>query len=91
MSERTTVRLPEELLRRAKRKAAAEGRTLTSLIEDGLRLVTAEKKAIRPVERILPPVSKATGGLLPGVDLTSFSAFEEAEDLAYLAWLRRSK
>jgi hypothetical protein len=91
MSERTTVRLPEELLKRAKRKAAAEGRTLTSLIEDGLRLVTAERKTTRPVKRTLPPVSKAKGGLLPGIDLTSFSAFEEAEDLAYLARLRRSK
>ena len=30
MSERTTVRLPEDLLKQAKRKAAAEGRTLTS-------------------------------------------------------------
>src|SRR6202022_2445698 len=29
MAERTTVRLPEDLLNRAKRKAAAEGRTLT--------------------------------------------------------------
>jgi hypothetical protein len=91
MSERTTVRLPEELLQRAKRKAAAEGRTLTALIEDGLRLVTAEKKTTRPVKRIMPRVSKAKGGLLPGVDLTSFSAFEEADDLAYLARLKRSK
>jgi hypothetical protein len=38
MAERTTVRLPEDLIRRAKIEAAAEGRTLTSLIEDGLRL-----------------------------------------------------
>ena len=91
MSKRTTVRLPEELLTRAKRKAAAEGRTLTSLIEDGLRLVTAEKKTNQPAKRIIPRVSKATGGLLPGVDLTSFSAFEEEEDLAYLARLNRSK
>ncbi len=30
---RTTVRLPDELLEKAKRKAAAEGRTLTSLLE----------------------------------------------------------
>ncbi len=37
MAERMTVRLPAELLRRAKRKAAAEGRSLTALIEDGLR------------------------------------------------------
>ena len=36
MTERTTVRLPDELLARARRKALAEGRTLTSLIADGL-------------------------------------------------------
>ena len=35
MIERTTVRLPKDLLDHARRKAAAEGRTLTSLIEDG--------------------------------------------------------
>lgn len=35
--ERTTVRLPPDLLARARKKAAAEGRTLTSLIEEGLR------------------------------------------------------
>jgi hypothetical protein len=33
MAERNTARLPEGLLNRAKGKAAAEGRTLTSLIE----------------------------------------------------------
>jgi len=61
MSERTTVRLPEDLLKRARRKAAAEGRTLTSLIEDGLRLVTAEP--LKPkAKRVLPPISKAKGG-----------------------------
>ena len=34
---RTTVRLDDDLLREAKRVAAEEGRTLTSLLEDGLR------------------------------------------------------
>ena len=42
--ERTTVRLPQDLLKRAKRKAAAEGRTLTSLIEDGLRMVVSDRR-----------------------------------------------
>ncbi len=91
MGERTTVRLPEELLRRAKRKAAEEGRTLTALIEDGLRLVTADKKSALLATRKMPRVSTAKGGLLPGVDLTSYSAFEEAEDLAYFARLKQSK
>jgi hypothetical protein len=91
MTERTTVRLPEELLLRAKRKATAEGRTLTSLIEEGLRLVIANRhKRTAPMHND-PPVSEAKGGLLPGVDLTSYSAFEEEEDLAHLAQLQRRK
>ena len=91
MSERTTVRLPEELLRRAKRKAVAEGRTLTALIEEGLRLVTAEKKADQPAKRIMPRVSKAKGGLLPGIDLDKFSEIQQADDLAYVGRMKRLK
>ena len=36
---RTTVDLPDELLRRAKSKAALSGRKLKDLIEEGLRAV----------------------------------------------------
>jgi hypothetical protein len=90
MPERTTVRLPEELLARAKRKAAAEGRTLTSLIEDGLRLVTAEDR--RPAKkRVMPRISKATGGLLPGVDVTRFSDIQGLDDLEYMERMKRFK
>ena len=91
MAERTTVRLPEELLSRAKRKAAAEGRTLTSLIEDGLRLVVADKPHKAKTERILPRVSKATGGFRSGVDLTSFSALQELDDLEYVERMKHHK
>jgi hypothetical protein len=42
MSVRATVRLPEDLMLEARRVAAAEGTTLTSLIEEGLRLVVTE-------------------------------------------------
>jgi hypothetical protein len=38
---RTSVNLPDGLLDEARRRAAAEGRTLTSLIEEGLRLALA--------------------------------------------------
>ena len=82
--ERTTVRLPEELLDRARRKAAAEGRTLTALIEDGLRLVMADKRRKAPPRRVLPRVSKATGGTLPGIDISDSAAIQELEDLEYL-------
>ena len=84
MTERTTVRLPEDLLKRAKRHAAEEGRTLTSLIVDGLRMVIAsDRRAPRP-KRVIPRVSKASGGTLPGVDLTDLRALQEADDLEYL-------
>lgn len=80
MAERTTVRLPEDLLRRARIKAAAEGSTLTALIEDGLRLVVTGAPAEASAKRKLPRTSKATGGLLPGVTLREA---EELEDLEY--------
>ena len=72
MTERTTVRLPQDLLKKAKRKAAQEGRTLTSLIEDGLRLMVAENGRKPKAKRVMPRVSKATGGLRPGIDLDQF-------------------
>jgi hypothetical protein len=91
MSERTTVRLPEDLLKRAKRKAAAQGRTLTSLIEDGLRLVIAGNRKVAKGERVMPRVSAATGGPAPGVDLTDFSALQEIDDMEYLERMKRFK
>lgn len=91
MTDRTTVRLPDELLRRAKRKAAAEGRTLTSLIEDGLRLMVAEKPKTAKRKRVVLPVSSATGGLLPGVDLTQMWKIWEMEDLEYVERMKHFK
>ena len=89
MIKRTTVRLPAELLKKAQRKAAAEGRTLTSLMEDGLRYVVSDRPAGEKRERIMPRVSTATGGLLPAVDLTKFSNYQEIEDLEYIERLKR--
>ena len=89
MIKRTTVRLPAELLRKAKRKADAEGRTLTALMEDGLRYVVSDKPHGQKRERVMPRVSSATGGLLPGVSFTKFSEYQEMEDLEYAEKLRR--
>jgi hypothetical protein len=91
MMERTTVRLPEELLTRARRKAAKEGRTLTSLIEDGLRTVVADDQAPTKRRRVVLPTSKGTGGLQPGVDLTRISDYQEMEDLEYIERLKHFK
>jgi len=88
MIQRTTVRLPSALIRLAKRKAADEGRTLTALIEDGLRhVVTAKKEKPRRLRGPIP-VSKATGGLLPGADITKYSDIQGMDDLEYAERLR---
>lgn len=83
MIERTTVRLPGELLDRARRQAAAEGTTLTALIEDGLRLVTT-RDAVNKDTRRIPRMSSATGGPRPGIDINDGSALQELEDIEYL-------
>jgi hypothetical protein len=69
---RTMVRLPPDLLARAKEKARREGTTLTALIQQGLRMVMAEPYSKRRQVK-LPPVSRARGCLRPGVDPTKTS------------------
>ena len=86
MAERTTVRLPEELIRRSKRKAAAEGRTLTALIEAGR--VLDERSSAGQQRRISPRVSSATGGVMPGIDISNSAALQEMDDLEYVERLR---
>jgi hypothetical protein len=88
MTERTTVRLPEDLVRRAKRKAASDGVSLTSLIEDGLRRVLSESASKRKTQHTLPPVSTATGGLMPGIDLNDTAALQDLDDLDYARHLK---
>lgn len=90
---RTTVRLPEDLLKRAKRKAAASGTTLTALIEEGLRTMIDEKARSPGRRQIALPVSKAKGGFAPAfsdVDAGRFaSAVEASEDFESLRRARK--
>jgi hypothetical protein len=88
MTERTTVRLPHELLSRAKRKALAENRTLTSLIEEGLRMVVGENRGQRKAKRVLPRFSDASGPPFPGIDISNSAALQEMEDIEYVSQLR---
>jgi hypothetical protein len=91
MIERTTVRLPKDLLSRAKRKALAEDRTLTSLIEEGLRLVVSDTPKNAKAKRILPRYSDAVGGPLPGIDISNSAALQEMEDLEYVERMKHYK
>jgi hypothetical protein len=53
--------------------------------------VMAEPKKATQKKRGLPPVSKATGGPMPGIDLTDFSALQEMDDLEYVERMKHFK
>ncbi len=76
----TTLRLDDALCRRAKAQAAAQGISLTKLVEEAIR-EHLDRPAPAPRRRRLRlPVSSASGGLFPG-----FSSLEEAVEAADLA------
>ena len=77
---RTTVRLGEELLTKAKQEARKRGETLTSLMERGLRLAISGSHRHARSSRVRLPVSKATGGVRPGIDLDDTSAILDRLD-----------
>ncbi len=82
---RTSIHIADSLLAEAKRKAAKEGRTLTSLIEEGLRIVVTQPSSERKRTVRRPRISRARGGLLPGVDpIKLTSELEELEDIERL-------
>lgn len=72
---RTTVRLPDELMRAAKRRAEETGRTLTQLLEDALRTELRQTARARRVAEPLP--TYRGNGVRPGVDLADSSALED--------------
>ena len=76
---RTTVRLDDRLLADARRYAAQSGRTLTSLIDEGLRDLLARRAAPLPAGRITLPTG-GSGGLRPGVSIDSNAALLDVMD-----------
>jgi hypothetical protein len=79
---RTTVRLDEALLTKAKQEAHKRGETLTSLMEQGLRLAISGSHKRARAARVSLPTSKSTGGLQPGVNLDDTSAvLDRLDDL----------
>jgi hypothetical protein len=73
---RTTINLPDALAEAAKAKAAAERRTFTSVVEEGLRAVLAEVP--QTPRRALPAYGTAGGRVL--VDLLDRDAVADALD-----------
>lgn len=94
MNERVIIDLPSELVELAKRKAAEQGRTLTDVIEDGVRMAidgqeTAEPKMAAGQERKLPRVSSAIGGYNPGFENVTYRDIQAMDDLEYVVRMRR--
>jgi hypothetical protein len=54
-------------------------------------LVIAENRKAAKGKRVMPPVSTATGGPMPGIDLTDFSALQEMDDLEYVERMKHFK
>jgi hypothetical protein len=75
---KTTVDLPEALLRRAKRLAAREGTTVRALVEESLRRVLSERE--REGRFKLRPVTFKGEGLNPDI---SKDGWEGVRDLIY--------
>ena len=73
---RTTIRLDDEILARAKETAARTGRTLTAVIEDALRESFGRATASGPESR-RPLPTFAGAGLHPGVDLDDTASLLE--------------
>jgi len=76
---RTTVDLPDELLKHARVTAAPEGTTLTALLANGLHLRLGKASAAARSTRPLP-LSKAGGGLHPWIDPASNASLLDAPD-----------
>jgi predicted transcriptional regulator len=73
---KTTVELPDELLREAQQLARDEGTTMKSLLEEGLRAVIARHRETAPFE--LRDASVAGEGLTPEFASATWAQIREA-------------
>jgi hypothetical protein len=70
---RTTVNIDERLLKEAKEAALRTNRSLSQVLEEGVRLVLRQRiRSGRPVRT--PLVTFGEGGLQPGMDLDDSAA-----------------
>lgn len=76
---RTTVILPDELYRQVREAARSDDRTVTSFLEDAVRRELA-RRAQRPPARSFAVRASGSGGMRPGVDLTSNAALLDLLD-----------
>ena len=75
---RTTINLPDELYGEVRRRAADEGRTVTSFLEQALRDALARHEAGEKPPFVVRPF--LGDGVMPGVDLNNNAALLELEE-----------
>jgi hypothetical protein len=75
---RTSIELPDPILKRAKRVARQRGTTLRALIEEGLRKVLDEAEPVRPFR--LRDASFGQEGLVDGL---TDGDWDRIRDLSY--------
>ncbi len=76
---KTTLDLDDELVKRAKARAARERKSLTALIEEGLRLRLRRRSALRAATLDLP-VFRGGRGFAPEIDPSSNRSIYDAAD-----------
>lgn len=74
---RTTVTIDDELYRELKERAARSGRTVGAVLEDAVRDALTRSSDRRKPLRI---DAYGTGGMRPGVDLSSNASIQEVLD-----------
>jgi plasmid stability protein len=77
---KATMNLDDQLYRRVKIRAAEQGRTVTSLVEQALEALLSAHTDQPMLSRFVMPVLPSAGGLQPGVDLTSNAAVQDLLD-----------
>ena len=78
---KTTLDIDDELIVRAKAASARERKSLTALIEEGLRLRLRRPRSSRRAASKALAVHRGTGGLVAGVDpLSNRSMIDAADD-----------
>mgnify|MGYP002725865846 CR=1 FL=1 len=66
MQTKLTLRLDDELIRRAKERAKATGRSVSQMVADYFALLEAD---FQTSDEILPPGVRALKGIMAGSDL----------------------
>lgn len=76
---RTTVHLPEDVLKAAKQHAARTNRTFTQLLRDALTATIERERGVESPRRVVLPTFKGDG-VHPGVELNSSTTLNDRMD-----------